>query len=156
SYNLVPPEVADVLGGLVDTNDVAAALERFNPPHAGYKALKAKLAEIRANKGEAGPARIGPGPVLKFVAKTPMQDQRVPPLPDRPGVMGSADDTTYDKALAEAVKKFQETHHLQASGWLTQATIEAINGPKHDRDADIIIANMERWRWLPRDLGPAY
>src|SRR5258707_115291 len=25
-----------------------------------------------------------------------------------------------------------------------------------DRDADVIIANMERWRWLPRDLGRAY
>jgi murein L,D-transpeptidase YcbB/YkuD len=85
-----------------------------------------------------------------------MQDPRVPMLRDRLGVAGDTSDTTYDKAVAEAVKKFQESHHLAASGQLTAATVDAINGPKHDRDVDIILANMERWRWLPRDLGNAY
>jgi murein L,D-transpeptidase YcbB/YkuD len=30
-----------------------------------------------------------------------------------------------------------------------------MNGPRRSsaRDADIVIANMERWRWLPRELG---
>jgi murein L,D-transpeptidase YcbB/YkuD len=156
SYSLTPPEPADVLGGLVDSKDIAGALERFNPPHAGYKALKAKLAEARAAKNGGGPARIAAGPVLKLVPKTPMQDARVPLLRERLGVAGDTSDTTYDKAVAEAVKKFQESHHLAASGQLTSATVDAINGPKHDRDVDIILANMERWRWLPRDLGSAY
>jgi murein L,D-transpeptidase YcbB/YkuD len=154
-YNLVPPEPADVLSGLVDTNDVAGALERFEPQHAGYKALKAKLAEIRAAKGDTGPTRIAPGPVLKL-AKPAMQDPRVPLLRERLGVLDETGDSAYDKALADAVKKFQDNHHLAASGQLTAATIEAINGPKHDRDVEIIIANMERWRWLPRDLGKDY
>jgi murein L,D-transpeptidase YcbB/YkuD len=156
SYNLVAPEPADVLGGLVDTGDVADALARFEPPHAGYKALKAKLAEVRASKGETGAARIGSGPVLKLVAKTPMQDPRVPLLRERLHVAAEPGDTSYDKPLAEAVKKVQESHGLAPNGQLTAATVEAINGPKHDRDADLIIANMERWRWLPRDLGKAY
>jgi murein L,D-transpeptidase YcbB/YkuD len=155
SYNLVPPEAADVLGGLVDTKDVASALERFEPPHEGFKALKAKLAEIRAAKNAPTGPRVGLGPVLKLT-KAGMKDPRVPLLRERLGVEGDSADTTYDKALAEAVKKFQENHHLAASGQLTTTTIEAINGPKHDRDADIIMANMERWRWLPRDLGQAY
>jgi L,D-transpeptidase YcbB len=156
SYNLVPPEPADVLGGLVDAKDIAGALERFNPPHAGYKALKAKLAEARAAKNGGGPARIAAGAVLKLVPKAPMQDPRVPLLRERLGVAGDTSDTTYDKAVAEAVKKFQASHHLAASGQLSAATVDAINGPKHDRDVDIILANMERWRWLPRDLGSAY
>ena len=155
SYNLVSPEPADVLGGLVDTNDIAGALERFEPPHAGYKALKAKLAEIRAAKNAPAGPRIGSGPILKLT-KTPMKDPRVPLVRERLGVEGDSADAAYDKPLAEAVKKFQDDHHLAASGQLNAATIEAINGPKHDRDADIIIANMERWRWLPRDLGNAY
>jgi len=156
SYNLMPPEPADVLGGLVDGKDIAAALERFNPPHAGYKALKAKLAEARAAKNGGGPARIAAGPVLKLVPKTPMQDARVPQLRERLGVAGDTSDTTYDKAVAEAVRKFQESHHLAASGQLTAATVDAINGPKRDREVEIILANMERWRWLPRDLGKGY
>jgi murein L,D-transpeptidase YcbB/YkuD len=155
SYNLVPPEPADVLGGLVDSKDVAGALERFEPQHAGYKALKTKLAEIRANKNAPAGARVPLGPVLKLT-KAAMKDPRVPLLRERLGLTGDSDDTSYDKALAEAVKKFQENHHLAATGQLTTATVEAINGPKHDRDADIIMANMERWRWLPRDLGHAY
>jgi murein L,D-transpeptidase YcbB/YkuD len=156
SYNLVPPEPAEVLGGLVDASDVAGALERFNPPHAGYKALKAKLAEAREAKNGGGAARIAAGPVLKLVPKTPMQDPRVPLLRERLGIAGDTSDTAYDKTVAEAVKKFQESHHLAASGQLTAATLDAINGPKHDRDVDIILANMERWRWLPHDLGNAY
>ena len=31
-----------------------------------------------------------------------------------------------------------------------------INGPKRDKTVDIIIANMDRWRWMPRDLGKTY
>src|SRR5262249_3024695 len=57
---------------------------------------------------------------------------------------------------AEAVKKCQESHHLAASGQLTAATVDAINGPKRDREVEIILSNMERWRWLPRDLGRVY
>ena len=28
-----------------------------------------------------------------------------------------------------------------------------MNGPKREKTIDIVLANMERWRWLPRDLG---
>jgi murein L,D-transpeptidase YcbB/YkuD len=30
------------------------------------------------------------------------------------------------------------------------------NGANHDRRVDLIIANMERWRWYPRDLGKTH
>jgi murein L,D-transpeptidase YcbB/YkuD len=155
AFTLVAPEPADVLGGVADTKDVAAALERFNPPHAGYKALKAKLAELRGGRGDAAPKRIEQGPVLKL-AKTAMQDPRVPHLRQRLGVADEPGNTTYDKPLADAVKKFQDGRGLAATGNLTTATVDALNGPKRDRAAEIIISNMERWRWLPRDLGKTY
>ena len=31
--------------------------------------------------------------------------------------------------------------------------MKAINSPKRDRQIDTVIVNMERWRWLPRQLG---
>ena len=96
-----------MLGGVVGQQGRRRALERFNPPHAGYKALKAKLAELRAAKGDAGPARIAQGPVLKL-GKTAMQDPRVPLLRERLGVAAEPGNTTYDKPLADAVKKFQD------------------------------------------------
>ncbi len=47
SFKLDPPDPAAVLAKMADTKDVAAALDGYNPPQAGFKALKAKLAELR-------------------------------------------------------------------------------------------------------------
>ena len=42
---------------------------------------------------------------------------------------------------------------LKPTGVLDDRTVKAINSPKRDRQIDTVIVNMERWRWLPRDLG---
>jgi murein L,D-transpeptidase YcbB/YkuD len=151
-YNLVPPEPAEVLAKMAEAKDAGEALGSYNPPHEGYRLLREKLAEARGHTGDSGPPRIAAGPVLKVG----MQDARVPLVRERLGLAGDADNNTYDKALAEAVKKFQRGHDLSGTGTLTGATIDAMNGPRRGRDTDVIIANMERWRWLPRDLGKAY
>jgi murein L,D-transpeptidase YcbB/YkuD len=150
-YNLVYPEPPEVLGKMADAKNVREALDGFNPPHEAFKALKAKLAEARGGRAGGGPNRISTGQSLKIG----MNDARVPTLRERFGV-GGGDDTIYDKALSEAVKKYQQQRGLQPTGVFTNALADALNGPRRDHDADIILANMERWRWLPRDLGKAY
>jgi murein L,D-transpeptidase YcbB/YkuD len=152
-YDQVAPEPAAVLAKVAEAGNVAEALDSFNPPQPGYKALKAKLAEARGRNGR-GPNRISAGPPLNVG----VEDPRVPALRDRLGVTADRGDAVYDKALAEAVKKFQRQRGLPPTGIVNNATVEMLNGgpPRRDRDADIIIANMERWRWLPRDLGKAY
>jgi murein L,D-transpeptidase YcbB/YkuD len=153
AYTQVPPEPADILANMANAKNAGDALAGYNPPHDGYKALKAKLAEARGQKGQAAATRIAGGPVLKIG----MHDPRVPQLRERLGLASEAG-TTYDKALAEAVKKFQRERELSPTGNLSSATVEALNGGRQvrHREADVIIANMERWRWLPRDLGKAY
>jgi murein L,D-transpeptidase YcbB/YkuD len=151
-YDLTAPEPGAVLTKLAGAPNVAEALGSYNPPHAGYKALKAKLAEARGRTSEPGRVRISSGKALK----PGMEDPRVPLLRERFGIAGDGADATYDRTLAEAVKKFQHQHDLAPTGILNGATVDALNGPRRDRDADVIIANMERWRWLPRDLGRAY
>ncbi len=151
SYDATPPDPADVLAAMAEGKDVSAALDAYEPHAAGYLALKAKLAEIRGGKADASKPAIANGPVPKIGA----QDDRVPELRDRLGVPGDGS-TTYDKDLAEAVKKFQKEHDLKPTGTLTAATIEALNGRQPDRPTDIILANMERWRWMPHDLGKTY
>jgi murein L,D-transpeptidase YcbB/YkuD len=54
------------------------------------------------------------------------------------------------------VKKYQQDHQLKVTGALTPQTIEALNGRQPDKPIDIILANMERWRWMPHDLGNTY
>jgi len=155
-YDLAIPEPNDVLAKLADAKNVAEALASYNPQQPGYKALKAKLAELRGQKSETGPEPIPAGPVLK-VGKTVMQDARVPALRERLGVAGDTADTSYDKPLADAVKKFQAQKDLSPTGQLNAATVEALNGgPKRGNVVDIVLANMERWRWVPRNLGDAY
>ena len=149
-YEVKPPVPADVLGAMADAKDVAATLAGYEPQAPNYIALKAKLADLRAGKTTPGKAPIPNGPPPKLGG----QDDRVPQLRERFGLSG--DGTIYDKALADAVKKFQQEHELKVSGLLTQQTIDALNGRSPDRPIDTILANLERWRWMPHDLGKDY
>jgi murein L,D-transpeptidase YcbB/YkuD len=152
NYNQIAPEPAEILARMADAKDTSDALASYNPPHAGYQALKAKLAEVTGRNGQADAMRIPDGPTIK----RGMSEARVPLVRERLGITADANDRTYDVKLATAVKKFQQQRGLPATGNLTSATVHALNGPRRDRVAEIIIANMERWRWLPRDLGQAY
>jgi len=149
-YTLTAPEPADVLAAMVEAKDMAKALDAYEPRTAGYLALKAKLAEIRAGKGDAKKTPIANGAAPKVGAP----DDRVPLLRERLKISG--DGTTFDKPLADAVKKYQQDHQLKVTGTLTQQTIDALNGHQPDKPVDIILANMERWRWMPHDLGNTY
>jgi murein L,D-transpeptidase YcbB/YkuD len=60
-----------------------------------------------------------------------------------------------DLALRAELKGFQERHGLERTGVLDKATIEEIDVPAADR-AKQIAANLERHRWLPRQLGSRY
>ncbi len=82
-----------------------------------------------------------------------MEDERVPALRAKLNVAENADDKQYDANVAAAVRKFQASNGLKATGVLDNRTVQAINGPKSDRQIDIVRVNMERWRWLPRELG---
>jgi L,D-transpeptidase YcbB len=149
-YTQQAPEIADVLATVVSATDVGDALAAYEPHEPAYLALKAKLAELRTAKGGAAKTPIPTGAPPKIGAS----DDRVPMLRARLGLNG--DSTTYDAALADAVKKFQQQHGLKPTGTLTPATIDAFNARQPDRTADIIVANMERWRWAPHDLGKTY
>ena len=151
-YNLVAPDPREVLSRLAQTKDAGETLGAYNPPQEGFKQLRAKLAEVRGHAEAAAPARIAAGTLLRVG----MQDDRVPLLRERLHVPADGGASTYDKSLAEAIRTFQRQHDLKATGNLNAATVEALNGVPHGHAADILIANMERWRWLPRDLGKTF
>ena len=159
SYPEHPIDPNEVLANITSAKNASAALDGYNPPQKLYKELKAKLAELRG-QGDGPVVQIGDGPVLKYAPargkkqpETVMEDPRVPQLRAKLGVSENADDTHYDAKVAEAVRKFQEGAELRATGALDSATVRALNSPKRDKQIDIVLVNMERWRWLPRDLG---
>jgi L,D-transpeptidase YcbB len=149
-YDQSAPDSGDVLANMAQAKDAGEALDAYEPHAEAYLALKAKLAEIRAGQRGSGQTRIPNGPSLKIG----MRDERVPLLRSRLDV--ASEGAAYDKELADAVKKFQERHELKPTGTLDMATVEVLNGRQSDRRIDIIIANMERWRWVPHDLGNTY
>jgi murein L,D-transpeptidase YcbB/YkuD len=159
SYPEHPTDPAEVLANVTSAKNASAALDSYNPPQKLYKELKAKLAELRG-QGDGPATPIADGQALKYTParskKQPelvMEDPRVPELRAKLGISENADDSHYDAKVAEAVRKFQENADLKATGVLDSGTVRALNSPKRDKQIDIVLANMERWRWLPRDLG---
>ena len=53
-YGNHTPEPADILRKIADARDADAALDSFNPPHDGFRALKEKLAELRGSPRAPG------------------------------------------------------------------------------------------------------
>jgi murein L,D-transpeptidase YcbB/YkuD len=149
-YDQSAPDPAEVLTTVMEAKDVGEALAAYEPHAAAYLALKAKLAELWARR-DNDKAQIANGPSLKIG----MHDDRVPQLRARLDVAGEGS-ASYDKPLADAVKKFQQMHEIKPTGTLDAATVETLNGRQSDRQSDIIIVNMERWRWMPHDLGNTY
>jgi L,D-transpeptidase YcbB len=154
-----PTDANEVLSNVTTAKDASAALVGYNPPHKLYRELKAKLAELRG-QGDGPVVQVAEGPALKYTPsrgkKQPeivMEDARVPQLRAKLGISENADGTHYDAKVAEAVRKFQEGAELKPTGVLDDRTVKAINSPKRDRQIDTVIVNMERWRWLPRQLG---
>jgi murein L,D-transpeptidase YcbB/YkuD len=164
-YDLVAPDPADVLAKLADGNDAGKVLDGFNPPQPEFKALKAKLAELRKgavaadSRAEAKPEQpriqVPDGKILR----PGMKDARVVALRKRLDVAGDKDNPLYDDAVRDAVKTFQTESDIGVDGNLGPNTVRALNGEqKEARHASgdpigTIIVNMERWRWLPRNLG---
>ena len=120
-YDLKPFAPPDVLANLASANEITAALAGYEPQTSGYQALKAKLAELRT-EANSGMAAISYGPVLTVG----MEDARIPQLRERLGTTGEGQ--IFDKALADAVKKFQRDNNLKATGVLTAVTVDQLNG----------------------------
>ncbi len=121
----------------------------LTPPYTGYdglrRGLKTYLAIEAAGGWQALPAvDLTSGATGKAVAalraRLVIEDRDV----DTAG-------TTYDARLREAVVRAQRRYGLNPTGNLNAETRAALNVAVGDR-IGAIMANLERWRWLPREL----
>lgn len=142
------PSATEVLSELAGAVDAGAVLAAYNPPHEGYRRLKAKLAELREHLDDTPLVRIPAGPALKLG----MRDERVPLVRARLG-LGPTEEPVFDRSTATALAAFQKQAGLPANGVLSSQTLAALGTPATARGEQDIVAQMERWRWLPADLG---
>jgi L,D-transpeptidase YcbB len=68
---------------------------------------------------------------------------------------GAADASLFDADLQRAVKLFQDRHAISADGAVGAATLRELNHTIAERIAELRL-NLDRWRWLPDDLGERY
>jgi murein L,D-transpeptidase YcbB/YkuD len=151
----------DQLSVLVDVlkmGDVDRTLDKWQPSNPRYLALRSALARYRKLATAGGWGTIPLGPALR----PGMSDSRVPAIRARLAVTDgantkapSSEQKVYDKALVEAVKRFQVRNGAAVDGIIGSGTIVAMNVPVQDRINSIIMA-MERLRWMPENLGRQY
>jgi L,D-transpeptidase YcbB len=139
---------------------VDAYLRDLHPKHEQFRRLREALLSARGPTSDqdavAPAARIPAGHLIK-----PGQDHpHVALVRQRLGGAGETDNATlYDAALVEAVKTYQRQHNIEPTGAIDTATRNALNGvakPAAGENIQRLIVNMERWRWMPPDLGAFY
>ena len=154
----IKPEKFDPAGRLesaLSENNVGASLAELMPDNPQYQALRKMLLEFRAQAVKGGwpavpaQARLKPGqrsPVAATIA------HRLATSGDFTGTVPAANNAVYTSDLQEALKRFQRRHGLADDGVVTAAVTAEMNVPVDQRIRQIEL-NLERWRWLPRDLG---
>ncbi|WP_083238539.1 L,D-transpeptidase family protein [Methyloceanibacter marginalis] len=167
SKNLDPklylPEPAEVIGFIAIRSDPAAYLRSFQPSHPQFEALRKALLAERGGQVEqtSGPMDIviPAGPLLK----AGVEHGQVALLRKRleVPVKAGGNEYLYDQELIEAVREFQKSKGGHPDGIVGSGTRQMLNGQSAPQVSgqdkiNLLLANMERWRWLPQDLGAFY
>ncbi|NJY61634.1 L,D-transpeptidase family protein [Salinimicrobium sp. CDJ15-81-2] len=150
-------DLASLLKNTIENGNFEEVFEDLKPNHQVYRDLKTSLAEFEELKEEKGDTKkIPEGELINPGDK----DARIPAIAKRLNTLQvqvdtSAVDSTYSEALVEAIKEFQQSKSIQTDGIIGNSTISELNKSPQDRYKQIL-ANLERWRWYPRDLGEHY
>lgn len=113
-------------------------LEQLSAVQAGGRAAAEEQAQsAKPSVGAAQASGSGAGPAPEAAASP------------------EVDSAFFDPALERSVRAFQQRSGLAVDGRVGPNTLEALNRPVGELIA-AVEANLERWRWLPRDLGPRY
>ncbi|HWC72414.1 MAG TPA: L,D-transpeptidase family protein [Gemmatimonadales bacterium] len=121
-------DLATILQDALESRKIARALQRLIPTDDGYLRLRAALARERAIAAHGGwPADLS----------------------ERLRLEGDLKD---GDSLTVGIQRFQQRHGLPETGVLDSATQAELSVSAADRVEQLRI-NLERWRWLPQDLG---
>ena len=152
-----PVDPGALLRQALEQQDPVAVLRSLAPQNEDYQRLQQALAEYRELADQAPWPSLPPTPLVRPGDRSPL----IPLLRRRLAASGhllndgSEDPTLYDPLLQATVESFQHQHGLKTDAIIGPDTRAALNVTAQQRVAQIR-ANLERWRWLPRQLGDRY
>ncbi|GHA82479.1 peptidoglycan-binding protein [Algimonas arctica] len=123
---------------------LVSSLDRLAPQHMAYQSLTTELAGRLAGTVDDLPV-VPSGVTLK----SGMTGPRVTLLQTRLDLEATG---TFDEETVAAVKTFQTANDLDDDGAVGPATLRVLNRNR-THELDQLRVNLERWRWLPDDLG---
>ncbi len=150
-------DLADVLNNALKDHTIRKTLQHLSPPHQEYLNLQSALKKYRELSADN---ELFPMPVGEML-RCGDSDDLVRTLRNRLIFLGdlkateTPDPGFFDFDLEKAVKTFQFRNGLSVDGVVGDQTVAALNISVQTRLRQIEL-NMERWRWLPRDLGNKY
>ena len=151
-----------VLSEIADNAAPDAYLTALHPKHTGFHNLRQALLKARGSQEpdkivEALKIKLPDGENIKPSAEH--SDITILRKRLKIDAQSASNETLFDARLEAAVRAFQNENGIKANGVLNAKTRSAFNRegePKKadpSRGTDRIVINMERWRWLPEDLG---
>ncbi|MBD3287548.1 L,D-transpeptidase family protein [candidate division KSB1 bacterium] len=150
-------DLIEILNHALHKNKIRAELNSLLPQLACYKALRKEMNFFKDIARNGGWSLVPAGPTLQKgdsgfrVAALSARLITSKDMPDRRLESRSV----FDDTLEAAVRRFQERQGINADGVVGSGTLELLNKPALYYIHKIAV-NMERWRWLPSDLGERY
>jgi murein L,D-transpeptidase YcbB/YkuD len=150
-------DLTRLLQETLDSTQIINLIDQLHPPHEGFQGMRRALAQYRRIAAQGGWETIPAGPRLE----RGMQNEAVGRLRRRLIQTGDLNDIQhfnphlFDGPLEKAVVAFQVRHGIEPDGVVGPQTRRAMNIPVAQRVQQLEI-NMERWRWIPKDLGRRY
>ncbi|MBL7859128.1 MAG: L,D-transpeptidase family protein [Cyclobacteriaceae bacterium] len=136
---------------------IEESLNQLKPAYAGYRNLKRALNFYRTVEAAGGWMPIPEGKIVKpgdIDDRMPLIRKRLLESLQTPFTI-ALESVEYDSMLAIVVKNFQQQHGIKNDGVIGKSTFKAMNLSVKDYIKAIII-NLERYRWMPQQLGSNY
>lgn len=150
-----PVDINKLLSSGIQGDSIASVFESVKPTHIIYKSLRDALIKIEQYPKDT----VKP---MAFVQKITRGDTSslMPSIKRKLIIWKELQPhdtltTIYDRRTVKAIKNFQRWNGLSPDGVIGKGTVDALNLSVEKR-RHTIIANLERWRWFPRDMGDHY
>ena len=147
-------EFVAALNAALRRGRIGRFLADLPPPHPDYQGLVQALANFRLQQSRGGWSKIAGGGEIALDGGNPRFPALIARL-SREDSSLAGDPSPSPDEVRDALMRFQARNGIRADGRAGEQTLAALNIPVGTRIAQII-ANMERWRWLPRRFEDSY